>query len=75
MKKAFFAFLCFIAYGAAHAGAQEEALKANTKADFARELSITRPVADKGQAWAQSLLGDSYAVGAGVLQDDAEALK
>ena len=59
----------------AHAGPQEEAFKANAKADFARELSITLPLADKGQAWAQSLLGDSYAFGAGVLQDDAEALK
>jgi TPR repeat protein len=75
MKQAFFAVLCFMGCVMAHAGAQEEALKANTKADFARELSITRPLADKGQAWAQSLLGDSYAFGAGVLKDDAEALK
>ena len=75
MKKAFFAVLCFITCAVVHASAQEEALKAHTKADFAREISITRPLADKGQAWAQSLLGDNYAVGSGVLQDDAEALK
>ena len=74
MKIMFFSFLCFLSCVGAHAGPQEEAFKANAKADFALELSITRPFADKGQAWAQSLLGDSYAFGAGVTQDDAQAL-
>lgn len=32
---------------------------ANVRGDFAAELRITRPLAAKGEAWAQSSLGES----------------
>ena len=52
-----------------------EAAFASVMGDFAAELRITRPLAAKGEAWAQSFLGDSYRNGQGVLQDYAEAVK
>ena len=39
------------------------------------ELTITKPLADTGLAWAQAFLGDSYRNGEGVLQDYAEVVK
>ena len=52
-----------------------DALDAHLRGDFAAELKITRPLATKGEAWAQSNLGGMYVNGEGVLQDYAEAVK
>lgn len=48
---------------------------ANTRGDYEAELRITRPWADKGEAWAQLWLGESFRLGQGVPQDYAEAMK
>ena len=53
----------------------EDALAANNRGDYAAELRITRPLAAKGEAWAQSFLGNSYCIGQGVVQDYTEALR
>ena len=52
-----------------------DAFDAHLRGDFAAELKITRPLATKGEAWAQSNLGGMYVNGEGVLQDYAEAVK
>ena len=61
------------------ADAQQDAMldagAANARGDYAAELKITKPLAEKGEAWAQLWLGLSYGDGNGVLQDDAEAVK
>ena len=53
----------------------DDAAAANVRGDYAAELRITRPLAEKGVAWAQFFLGDSYLSGEGVVQDYAEAVK
>ena len=53
----------------------DDAAAANARGDYAAELRITRPLAAKGEAWAQHFLADSYAGGQGVVQDYAEAVK
>ena len=53
----------------------DDAAAANARGDYAAELRITRPLAAKGEAWAQSNLGLMYGNGQGVLQDYAEAVK
>lgn len=57
------------------AGAEQDAAAANASGDYTAELKITRPLAEKGEAWAQVSLGANYASGQGVVQDYAEAVK
>lgn len=59
----------------AWAGPMEDAAAANARGDYAAELRIIRPLAAKGEAWAQLSLGDSYRTGEGVPKNDAEAVK
>ena len=59
----------------AFADAMQDAFAANARGDYAAELNIVMPLAEKGEAWAQRWLGISYAVGQGVVQDYAEAVK
>ena len=41
----------------AWAGPRDDAAAASTRGDYAAELRITRPLAAKGEVWAQSFLG------------------
>ena len=59
----------------AWAGPIDDAVAANARGDYAAELRITRPLAAKGEVWAQSFLGNSYFFGQGVPKNDAEAVK
>ena len=52
-----------------------DAAAANARGDYAAELRITRPLAAKGEAWAQFFLGLSYINGQGVPKNAAEAVK
>lgn len=59
----------------AAAGPFEEGLAAAERGDFATALRLWRPLAEHGDAVAQSGLGILYAEGRGVPQDHAEAAK
>jgi TPR repeat protein len=61
--------------GSVWADAREDADAANFRRDYAAEISITRPLAEKGEAWAQYNLGLMYSNGQGVVQDNKEAVK
>ena len=70
------ALLVVLAATSVSAGStEEEARSAYEKGDYARAMALTRPLAEKGQAWAQNLLGWLYAEGKGVSQDDKEAVR
>jgi TPR repeat protein len=53
----------------------DAAYAAYDKGDHATALRLSRPLAEQGDARAQSLLGSIYYVGRGVVRDDAEAVK
>ena len=53
----------------------DDAAAANARGDYEAALTIIRPLAAKGEAWAQYRLGDSYRNGEGVPKNDAEAVK
>ena len=55
------------------AGPFEDALAAYKRGDYATALRLWRPLADQGDAKAQSGLGGMYFMGDGVAQDDATA--
>lgn len=74
MKRLFLSLLILLA-NAAWAGPVDDVLDANARGDYVTALRITRPLAVKGEAWAQVILGNSYRVGHGVVQDYAEAAK
>jgi TPR repeat protein len=59
----------------AAAGSLDEATAAYKRGDYETELRLLRPLADNGNAQAQSLLGGLYFAGQGVLQDYSEALR
>jgi TPR repeat protein len=59
----------------AAAGPIDDAVEARLKGDYPRALKLLRPLADQGDAAAQSNLGFMYATGMGVPQDRAEAAK
>lgn len=61
--------------GSAIAGPYEDAGAAYTRGDYATALRLMRPLADQGDARAQSNLGLMYAEGKGVPQDFAEAVR
>lgn len=71
--KRLLAAILVAASGFAAADQGERAYEASLKGDYATELSITRPAAERGEAWAQDRLGDSYLMGKGVAIDPAEA--
>ena len=51
-----------------------DAFAAYNKGDYATALGLLRPLADQGNAKAQTNLGFMYATGQGVTRDDAQAL-
>jgi TPR repeat protein len=59
----------------ASAGPLEVAREAEARHDYATALGIIRPLAERGDAAAQSELGDMYHQGWGVPQAGAEAVK
>jgi TPR repeat protein len=61
--------------GAAIAGPYEDGLAAYQRGDYATALGLLRPLADQGDAKAQTELGAMYANGQGVPKDYAEAMK
>jgi uncharacterized protein len=74
--KSLAAFLgAIVIAGAAHAGKYEEAMTAYDKRDYATALRRLRPLANAGNAAAQSRLGIMFANGEGVRQSYAEARK
>ena len=74
MKKLLFTLL-FLTLGAAWGGAYEDGLTAYNRNDFATTIKLWRPLAEQGDAVAQSNLGVMYSTGQGVTQDYKEALK
>ncbi len=63
------------AAGAAVAGPLEEGVVAGKKGDYRTALRLLRPLAEHGNAAAQSALGFMYEYGQGVPQDYGEAAK
>jgi TPR repeat protein len=61
--------------GAAVADPLEDARRAFTRGDYATEYRLLRPLADRGNAEAQSMVGAQYAYGWGVPQNRVEALE
>jgi TPR repeat protein len=61
--------------GAAGAGPLEDAAAAEQRGEYASAYLLLRPLADNGDAFAQSALGFFYAEGRGVPQDYVEAVK
>ncbi len=59
----------------APAGTFAEARAAYDRGDYATALRIWRPLADRGDTYAQALLGFMYENGYGVAQDYAEAVR
>jgi TPR repeat protein len=60
---------------AARAGPLDEAHAAHQRGDYATELRLLRPLAEQGNAEAQTALGLMYDAGHGVPQDYIEAVK
>jgi hypothetical protein len=61
--------------GGAAAGPYEDGVAAYERGDYATALRLWRPLAEQGDANAQSNLGFMYEKGRGVPQDEAEAVK
>ena len=59
----------------AYAGPKEDAFAAFSRKDYATALSLLRPLATQGDAWAQFTLGIFYQYGQGVVEDHKEAVK
>ncbi|MGO9443999.1 MAG: tetratricopeptide repeat protein [Thiobacillaceae bacterium] len=57
------------------AGQYDDGKVAFNREDFATALRLLRPLADRGNAEAQTLVGSMYALGEGVPQDYAAAIK
>lgn len=74
MKKLLFILLAVALGGPVSAGPIDDAAVAWARGDYAAELKITIPLAQKGEAWAQFFLGNSYLNGKGVTKNDAEAV-
>ena len=53
----------------------DEAKEAYDQGDFATALTLSRPLAEEGDAEAQYLLGRMYFAGKGVPKDHAESVK
>ncbi len=65
--------LALTLFGFATAGQYEDGEAAYQRGDYATAIRLLRPLADKGNAWAQILLGDLSDKGQGVPQDYAKA--
>jgi hypothetical protein len=63
------------ASGAARADDYEDGHAAARRGDYATALKLLSPLAQKGLAGAQNVLGTMYETGHGVAQDDKEAVK
>ena len=74
MKKLLFTLL-FLTFGTAWGGAFEDGFAAAERKDYATAFKLWRPLAEQGDAVAQSTLGIMYRKGQGVIQDYKEALK
>ncbi len=61
--------------GPAIAGVWEDVIAADERGDYAGEMQLLKPLADRGYAKAQSKLGLMYNIGKGVPQDYAQAVK
>jgi len=61
--------------GIVRAGSLEDGLAAVNRGDYATALRLFQPLAEQGNAWAQSNLGVMYEKGEGVAQDYREAIK
>ena len=59
----------------ANAGTKEDALAAYNRKDYATALSLLRPLATQGDAWAQFTLGFMYQNGQGVPKDAKETVR
>src|SRR5580693_8726295 len=60
--------------GLAAAGPLEDGVNAAKSGDYATAVRLWRPLAERGEAKAQSLVGDAFALGQGVPQDYAAAM-
>lgn len=60
--------------GLVGAGPLEDGVNAAKVGDYATAMRLWRPLADGGEAKAQSLVGDAFALGQGVTQDYAAAM-
>ncbi|HRD67461.1 MAG TPA: tetratricopeptide repeat protein [Candidatus Competibacter sp.] len=78
MNKPFFLLLASSLLGAASARAAEgdwdQAKTAHERGDYAAEIAIVRPLADKGYPFAQFNLGVLYDEGKGVPEDNGQAI-
>jgi len=76
MRKALLSILLIFAVsGPAAAGPFEDGQAAHARGDYATALSLWRPLAEQGHAFAQTNVGLMYANGEGVPQDYAEAVR
>ena len=76
MRRFFFAvFLTVACSTVAAADSFEEAKSAYDRGDLALAARLLRPLAEQGNAGAQTMLGSMYSEGQGVPQDNQEALK
>ncbi len=66
--------VCVTAPSAAMAGPYDDAMAAFEKGDYATALKLFQPLADQGDAGAQTQLGLMYDLGLGVSQDYARAM-
>src|SRR5258708_814004 len=74
-RLALVAMLSCAASSTAVAGAHEDAMAAIERKDYATALQIWRPLAQHGNASAQTNLGMIYLHGYGVAQDDVKAVE
>ena len=71
-----FLFMTFLlSISSAWAGPEEDTLVAYLRNDYETGLRIAIPLASKGEAWAQQILGNSYAAGLGLPKNYTEAMK
>lgn len=75
MKKLILACIALLLLGSAQAAPQNDVESANSQCVYAAEMSITRLLAKKDDAWAQFYMGCAYVNGQGVVQSDKEAIK
>jgi hypothetical protein len=68
-------FLALIVISAAVAGPLDDAVAAHQRGDYATAVRLLHPLADEGNALAQTGLGLMYEKGEGVLQDYAAAAR
>ncbi len=67
--------LCWLALAAPAWADFDEGVAAYNRGDYETALQEFRPLAEQGDAYAQTNLGVMYAEGLGVVRDDAEAVK